>query len=104
MKFACHREQCRRKDRPYNQFGIFVIDPPVFGHSGSSETGKKRMIFEYDQLPRLNELVFKWVKSGRMTNKEFQSYMNMISEPMAPLEKGVDAPLKPATTLHLAVA
>jgi hypothetical protein len=102
MRFSCHREQCRRKDRPYNSFGIFVINPPVFGHSGSSETGKKQMIFEYGQLPRLNEIVFKWVRSGRMTDKEFQAYMNMISEPMSPLE--VKEEKKAPLMLHLNAA
>ena len=96
MKFDCHREQCRRKDRPSNQYGIFVVDPPVFGHSGSSESGKKQMVFEYGQLPRLNDLVFRWVKSGRMTVQEFQKYMSMIAEPMSPLE-----PESTGTTLHL---
>jgi hypothetical protein len=86
MKFDCHREKCRRKDRPGSEHGIIVIEPPVFAHSGSNITGKRQMIFEYSELDKLNEMVFKWVKTGRLTQRDFLKYQQMISQPLVDSE------------------
>jgi len=80
MRFQCHREKSPCADRPFEENGIIVVEPPVFGHAGSTDAGKKQMIFATSEIGKLNKLIFKWVRSGRLTEAEFERYTSMLIE------------------------
>lgn len=74
MRFQCHIEPCRRKNERHSSNDIIVIDPPLFARAG------KQIVIEAtpDNIVGLNKIIFRWVKSGRLTEQEFVTYTKIF--------------------------